>query len=177
MLPDGRTVVVAVKETPFLHLYDAHKLQVAPRPAALSLPLLQSAGQFGGFHFGNQSLPHMHRSLFVLWYCAGSWEGQHERQGAPLLLRIPQPQLLWIYDTPVCHLTTLACQLYGIICAAQEWDDTLSFAATTVAVSPCGNFLLVSTDGPRIMVFRIRGAATALMNLTCRSLAINCLNQ
>ena len=28
LLPDGRTVVVAVKDTPFLHLYDAHELQV-----------------------------------------------------------------------------------------------------------------------------------------------------
>ena len=27
-LRDGRTVVVAVKDTPFLHLYDAHELQV-----------------------------------------------------------------------------------------------------------------------------------------------------
>jgi hypothetical protein len=28
VLPDGRTVVVAVKDTPFLHLYDAQELQV-----------------------------------------------------------------------------------------------------------------------------------------------------
>lgn len=39
----------------------------------------------------------------------------------------------------------------------QEWDTTLSFSATTTSVSPCGKFLLVSTDGPRIMVFRVRG--------------------
>jgi hypothetical protein len=45
---------------------------------------------------------------------------------------------------------------------AQEWDDTLSFSATTVAVSPCGSFLLVSTDGPRMMVFRTRGASTTM---------------
>lgn len=37
-----------------------------------------------------------------------------------------------------------------------EWDDHLSFSATSLALSPDGVFLLVSTDGPRIMVLRIR---------------------
>lgn len=77
VLPDSPTVVVAVKETPYLHLFDGQTLQ-ASEPA-------------GKVNMNDK-----------------------------------------------------------------DWDDTLSFAATNLAVSPCGNFLLVSTDGPRLMVFRTR---------------------
>lgn len=59
-----------------------------------------------------------------------------------------------------------ACDVIDVICSTcspasnlQDWDDALSFAATNLALSPCGNFLLVSTDGPRIVVFRTRGTA------------------
>ena len=38
-----------------------------------------------------------------------------------------------------------------------EWDQHLSFSAATLDLSPDGSFLLVSTDGPRILVLRIRG--------------------
>jgi len=37
-----------------------------------------------------------------------------------------------------------------------EWDEHLSFSATTLNLSPDGSFLLASTDGPRIMVLRVR---------------------
>lgn len=43
-----------------------------------------------------------------------------------------------------------------------EWDEHLSFSATTLNLSPDGSFLLASTDGPRIMVLRVRGAAPIL---------------
>ena len=41
---------------------------------------------------------------------------------------------------------------------AQDWDDHVSFSATHLAVSPNGKMLAVSTDGPRIVIYRIEGA-------------------
>ena len=41
---------------------------------------------------------------------------------------------------------------------AQEWDDHVSFSATHLALSPNGKMLAVSTDGPRIVIYRIEGA-------------------
>ena len=36
-------------------------------------------------------------------------------------------------------------------------DDHVSFSASHLAVSPCRRFLLVSTDGSRIIMFRVKG--------------------
>lgn len=36
-------------------------------------------------------------------------------------------------------------------------DDHVSFTASQLNVSPCGKYLLVSTDGTRIVMFRIAG--------------------
>jgi len=41
---------------------------------------------------------------------------------------------------------------------AQDWDDHVSFSATHLAVSPNGKMLAVSTDGPRIVIYRIESA-------------------
>ena len=39
----------------------------------------------------------------------------------------------------------------------KEWDDHVSFSAQHLAVAPNGKMLMVSTDGPRIVIFRIDG--------------------
>ena len=39
-------------------------------------------------------------------------------------------------------------------------DDHVSFSASHLAVSPCKRYLLVSTDGSRIIMFRTRGDTT-----------------
>ena len=36
-------------------------------------------------------------------------------------------------------------------------DDHVSFSASHLAVSPCQQYLLVSTDGSRIIMFRVKG--------------------
>ena len=41
---------------------------------------------------------------------------------------------------------------------AQDWDDHVSFSATHLAESPNGKMLAVSTDGPRIVIYRIESA-------------------
>ena len=42
---------------------------------------------------------------------------------------------------------------------AQEYNDHVSFYASQLALSPCGKMLLVSTEGARIIVYRVKGAA------------------
>lgn len=147
LLPDGRTVVVAVKDTPFLHLYDAQELQVT-QPASCA----ECACKWL-----------LRRALFSTFDGAGAQETRKvnmndkvtQRQSLSLhtVRTIADPELL-----STCCL--FVCVRRCVHHHAQEWDDTLSFSATTVAVSPCGSFLLVSTDGPRMMVFRTRGAGT-----------------
>ncbi len=36
-------------------------------------------------------------------------------------------------------------------------DDHVSFSASHLAMSPCQRYLLVSTDGSRIIMFRVKG--------------------
>jgi len=40
-------------------------------------------------------------------------------------------------------------------------DDHVSFSASHLAVSPCKRYLLVSTDGSRIIMFRVKGTFLA----------------
>ena len=44
-------------------------------------------------------------------------------------------------------------------------DDHVSFSATALALSPCGHYLLVSTEGPRIIMFRVKGVSTTASDL------------
>lgn len=39
----------------------------------------------------------------------------------------------------------------------QSFDDHVSFYASHLALSPCGKMLLVSTEGPRLVIYRVRG--------------------
>lgn len=38
-------------------------------------------------------------------------------------------------------------------------DDHVSFSATALEVSPCQQYLLVCTDGPRLLMLSIQGEA------------------
>lgn len=52
-------------------------------------------------------------------------------------------------------------------------DDHVSFTASHLAASPDGAYLLVSTDGPRIIMFRIQGVLTPI---TSHSPAAACIS-
>ena len=45
---------------------------------------------------------------------------------------------------------------------AQAYNDHVSFYGSHLALSPCGKLLLVSTEGPRLIVFRVKGARPEL---------------
>ena len=52
-------------------------------------------------------------------------------------------------------------------------DDHVSFSASHLAASPCGEYLLVSTDGPRIVMFRIAGDDASRF-CSLNDIAFNC---
>ena len=48
-------------------------------------------------------------------------------------------------------------------------DDHVSFSASHLAASPCNKYLLVSTEGSRIIMFRIKGTAAQSLQCCLRS--------
>ena len=38
-----------------------------------------------------------------------------------------------------------------------DYDDHVSFYGSHLALSPCGKLLLVSTEGARLIIFRVKG--------------------
>ena len=41
-------------------------------------------------------------------------------------------------------------------------DDHVSFTASYLSLSPCGKYLLISTDGARIIMMAVQGVNTSL---------------
>ena len=55
----------------------------------------------------------------------------------------------------------------GTVNLNMRGDDHVSFSGSHLALSPDGKYLLVSTDGPRILMLRVRGGPDHAAGLLC----------